>query len=155
MIGIPRGDFCGTQSKCGWHLFFVTLGLLFWSPTEWIYPCQHKEIRTLVLSKFYNPLPVWKCRTVQVGIQRRNPKGEPWNPNPTLKENSFTSLRYFFFSSSCGWKARETLNSHGEIIGMKLEKLNFDEAISGCFLIALSALKRRWRRRRRSCRLFW
>lgn len=162
MIGIPRGDFCGTQSKCGWHLFFVTLGLLFWSSTEWICPCQHKEFHTLVLSKFYIPFSWGNAEHsggfVALGIPRRNSMGEPWNPDPTpttLQTNAlppFTSLLYFyfFFSPSCGWETHETLNSHGEIIGMKLEKLNFDEAISGSFLIALRAVKRRWRR---SCRL--
>lgn len=35
------------------------------------------------------------------------------------------------------------LNSNGEIIGMKMEKLNFDEAISCGFLIALTPVKKR------------
>lgn len=106
---------------------------------------------------------MWKCSTRTfryfvfqgtLGIQRRKSRGDPWNPDPALailgNALPFTSLVYFFFPS-CGWEAHETLNSHGEIIGMKMEKLNFDEAISGCFLIALSAVERRWRR---SCRLF-
>lgn len=54
-LEFPGGIFVELQSKCGWHLFFVTLGLLFWSSTERIHSCQHNEFSTLVVSEFYNP----------------------------------------------------------------------------------------------------
>lgn len=154
------------QSKCAWHLFFVTLGLLFWSLTEWIYSCQHNGFCTLVVSKFYNPFwcgwnkNVFRSFLLQprLGICRRNSgRSARWNPtSESLVTKRFWGTRcnpgaWFISFSSRGWLACETLNSNGEIIGMKMEKLNSDEAISSCFLIALTSVKRSWRR---SCHLF-
>lgn len=109
---------------------------------------------TLLSRVNLHPFLMWKCRTLRCsgqlwefkgGIPRVSPEiPTPLPPSGEMRCPSHPCFIYFFSSpSSCGWEAHETLNSHGEIIGMKLEKLNFDEAISGCFLIALSAVKRR------------
>lgn len=115
-LEFPGGIFVELQSKCGWHLFFVTLGLLFWSLTEWIYSCQHNEFFTLVVSKFYNPFScvnevqvysgafcfnqLWKSKK-GISSDRRE---ETWNPNPAfIKQfwemhcHSETWFFFFFF----------------------------------------------------------
>lgn len=100
-----------------------------------------------------HPFLVGKCRTFRcLGGFGNSENSWSHSPHPADKRAALhlPALFLFFFLPFVWMGGNETLNNHGEIIGTKLEKLNFDEAISGSFLIALRAVKRRWRR---SCRL--